>query len=263
MMVSNRNLLFQGSIFRFHVCFGGCKGMNSYLNLTGLGCMILDLPPPRIPIGKWRFDRDTWWPKKWNTLPETNSKFAPENRPGPQEERIVFQASVFRCDLLVSGRVNIIHFLSISYKLISCLIRSSCDRDVFNASRENPSWCKVYGVFAGCAPKLCSVWVGTMAAPSISLLKLLYDDRMPYAISGVCALPPFHAAFWSGCWGRWGDLIPRVWRLVLFKTGAVDGRSPAITTLRLVSFVTLQGTNPYPTIGIRKSSPKLPFDGIS
>ena len=25
MMVSNRNLLFQGSIFRFHVCFGGCK----------------------------------------------------------------------------------------------------------------------------------------------------------------------------------------------------------------------------------------------
>ncbi len=25
MMVSNRNLLFQGSILRFHVCFGGCK----------------------------------------------------------------------------------------------------------------------------------------------------------------------------------------------------------------------------------------------
>ena len=25
MMVSNKNLLFQGSIFRFHVCFGGCK----------------------------------------------------------------------------------------------------------------------------------------------------------------------------------------------------------------------------------------------
>ena len=25
MMVSNRNLLFQGSIFRFHVCFGGCR----------------------------------------------------------------------------------------------------------------------------------------------------------------------------------------------------------------------------------------------
>ena len=24
MVVSNRNLLFQGSIFRFHVCFGGC-----------------------------------------------------------------------------------------------------------------------------------------------------------------------------------------------------------------------------------------------
>ena len=29
MMVSNRNLLFQGSIFRFHVCFGGCNPYNS------------------------------------------------------------------------------------------------------------------------------------------------------------------------------------------------------------------------------------------
>ena len=26
MIVSNRNLLFQGSIFRFHVCFGWCTG---------------------------------------------------------------------------------------------------------------------------------------------------------------------------------------------------------------------------------------------
>ena len=34
MMVSNRNLLFQGSIFRFHVCFGGC----------------IELPPPRMPF---------------------------------------------------------------------------------------------------------------------------------------------------------------------------------------------------------------------
>ena len=30
MMVSNRNLLFQGSIFRFHVCFGGCIYYESY-----------------------------------------------------------------------------------------------------------------------------------------------------------------------------------------------------------------------------------------
>ena len=28
MMVSNRNLLFQGPIFRFHVCFGGCTTFN-------------------------------------------------------------------------------------------------------------------------------------------------------------------------------------------------------------------------------------------
>ena len=34
MMVSNRNLLFQGSIFRFHVCFGGCKFRNLQVVLT-------------------------------------------------------------------------------------------------------------------------------------------------------------------------------------------------------------------------------------
>ncbi len=110
--------------------------------------------PTQDSIGKWRFYRDTWWPKKWNTRTLKLTAKAPENRPGPQEERIVFQASVFRCDLLVSGRVNIIHFLSISYKLI----RSSCDRDVFNASRKNPSWCKVYGVFAGWPPLLFHYW---------------------------------------------------------------------------------------------------------
>ena len=36
-------------------------------------------------------------------LPETN--MAPENRPYPKKERIVFQPSIFRCKLLVSGRV--------------------------------------------------------------------------------------------------------------------------------------------------------------
>ena len=31
------------------------------------------------------------------TLPETNSKFAPENWQGPKKETIVFQPSIFRC----------------------------------------------------------------------------------------------------------------------------------------------------------------------
>ena len=30
------------------------------------------------------------------TLRETNSKFAPENRPGPKR-KLIFQSSVFRC----------------------------------------------------------------------------------------------------------------------------------------------------------------------
>ena len=33
MMVSNRNLLFQGSIFRFHVCLGGFMAFKGYLFL--------------------------------------------------------------------------------------------------------------------------------------------------------------------------------------------------------------------------------------
>ena len=38
MMFSNRNLLFQGSIFRFHVCFGG-----------GVNIPLLDDHPQRMP----------------------------------------------------------------------------------------------------------------------------------------------------------------------------------------------------------------------
>ena len=34
MMVSNRNLLFQGSIFRFHVCFGGCTFWGPFFDVN-------------------------------------------------------------------------------------------------------------------------------------------------------------------------------------------------------------------------------------
>ena len=40
------------------------------------------------------------------TLPETNSKFAPENKPS-LKETIVFQPSIFRGELLVSRSVMI------------------------------------------------------------------------------------------------------------------------------------------------------------
>ncbi len=39
------------------------------------------------------------------TLPETNSIFAPENRPKPNT-KVVFQPYIFRGELLVSGRVT-------------------------------------------------------------------------------------------------------------------------------------------------------------
>ena len=40
------------------------------------------------------------------TLPKTNSKFAPENRPKPKR-KLIFQPSIFRGKLLVSGRVSL------------------------------------------------------------------------------------------------------------------------------------------------------------
>ena len=40
------------------------------------------------------------------TLPEANSKTPPEDRLKPKKETsLIFQASIFRCELLVSGRV--------------------------------------------------------------------------------------------------------------------------------------------------------------
>ena len=48
-----------------------------------------------------------------NTLPETNGEFTPENRPS-QKEMIVFQPSIFRCELLVSGSVFIDSFIVVT-----------------------------------------------------------------------------------------------------------------------------------------------------
>ena len=43
---------------------------------------------------------------KLNRLPKTNSHVAPENTPS-QKGMVVFQPSIFRCKLLVSGSVYI------------------------------------------------------------------------------------------------------------------------------------------------------------
>ena len=52
----------------------------------------------------WQFFFVAMSPDCWHTLPETN--IAPENR-ASQKERLVFQPSIFRGELLVSGSVNI------------------------------------------------------------------------------------------------------------------------------------------------------------
>ncbi len=61
-------------------------------------------PPRRWRVGTWKRRQESYF---FYTLPETNSKFAPENKPGPKKERILFQPSIFRLDLLVSGKTYI------------------------------------------------------------------------------------------------------------------------------------------------------------
>ena len=61
MMVSNRNLLFQGSIFRFHVCFGGCiLGNNQPIKHSMVGCVFTSLYsrnyPPIVGIFMYRIE---------------------------------------------------------------------------------------------------------------------------------------------------------------------------------------------------------------
>ena len=61
MMVSNRNLLFQGSIFRFHVCFGGC------ISWGFLGLKKIET------IFSWKVLTNFSFFLGGDTLPETNS----------------------------------------------------------------------------------------------------------------------------------------------------------------------------------------------
>ena len=51
--------------------------------------------------------KPTWNSKKWWFVPclKPTAK-APQNRPGPKR-KLVFQPSIFRCELLVSGRVDV------------------------------------------------------------------------------------------------------------------------------------------------------------
>ena len=67
---------------------------------------------PRYPPQKWpNFRKPLMFEERIEsgqayTLHETNSIFAPENRPGPKRKGIVFQPQCFRCELLISGRGN-------------------------------------------------------------------------------------------------------------------------------------------------------------
>ena len=79
MMVSNRNLLFQGSIFRFHVCFGGC--------------IIKLLPFLAFQLMVWKPRRDaravSEKPSAWNHSSSLKKK-APNRRSSPKFQKHEF-----------------------------------------------------------------------------------------------------------------------------------------------------------------------------
>ena len=70
MMVSNRNLLFQGSIFRFHVCFGGC--------MFNISCTCWDATSCLSRQHSWQSQKGLHKqpaPKmSWSGVPETFSR---------------------------------------------------------------------------------------------------------------------------------------------------------------------------------------------
>ena len=76
---------------------------------------MFELPPPSQI-------RTNFMVEMRDSLPETNSKFAPENRPGPEKETIVFQPSIFRGEN-VSFREGIDEFRAYWRKNISNTLR--------------------------------------------------------------------------------------------------------------------------------------------
>ena len=77
-----------------------CEGDVCYQDLLESGDskpdVLLFFPLQQHPEGDWwsGYENERC-PMFQNTLPETNSKFAPENRPGPKR-KLVFQPSIFR-----------------------------------------------------------------------------------------------------------------------------------------------------------------------
>ena len=75
---------------------------------TPIGCCMM--PSWRGSV-RWSGGQVDWWigfrflDFQTLTLPETNSHFAPENKGFPKGSRIIFQPSIFRGELLVSGRI--------------------------------------------------------------------------------------------------------------------------------------------------------------
>ena len=96
-----------------------------------------------------------------------NQQFAPENRPGPKR-KLVFQPSIFRCELLVSGRVNA-HtqcFLQVSNCASFAIVAThvSHDHQVQKyLPRKWPTWASLQGTFMWSYVKL--VFSGALNGP--------------------------------------------------------------------------------------------------
>ena len=121
------------------------------------------------------------------TLPETK-RFAAENRPKlPQKETIVFQPSIFRCKLLVSGRVSL-NSLGVVFYVEGFPAWSGCDESliVTDISWSLPSF------------------ISSIPIPSLNLAAKPFVLGLGimrfFVFEGVVRFRLVRATWW---WGRW------------------------------------------------------------
>ena len=122
--------------------------------------------------------------KKKNILPETNGQFAPENMAvWPENERILSRTSIFRCELLVSGRVT--H-----------------QKEGFQKNWLNANWIPIVVKFLRKKKSLPDVLVGT---------KINKKQILQFDTSLKHSSPVYNPSFWSAF--RQSSLVWRHFRL--------------------------------------------------
>ena len=152
MMVSNRNLLFQGSIFRFHVCFGGVYnklpihpsqenapgdsfkvtllGWWVHVTLLYKGLLMTLLLAGKVPVLRFGHAGGHWCKARWG-LKEWQLKTVK----GPPQE--ISQWSVYP-DYLVYTHIYIIYIFFIGYKTTQ--LHRDYNKPTMRILMNQPGW---------------------------------------------------------------------------------------------------------------------------